>query len=362
MSVPLRQLLRAELSSLEAYRVPTEPPPVKLDANESPWPLPDLARRRFAELTQRIAFHRYPDGRATACRNALANRHGGDPDAYVLGSGSDELIALLGTALCTPKDGQDKPVALYPEPTFVMYGVTSRAHGWKTAAVPLDGNWQLDDDAMSGAIDKTRPNIVYYASPNNPTGNVFSPASIEALIRRFPDMLHVIDEAYVAYAERSLADWCDRFSNVAVMGTLSKIGLAAIRFGWMRMHPALAAEVDKVRQPFNLNVLTQEIAVLALTELAPVFQAQVEQVVNERARLGSALNALDGLHVYPSAANFVLVRVDEDAAGLGERLLASGVAVRRFSGTRLAGHIRITVGTPEENDLLLASLQHNLHP
>lgn len=362
MSVPLKQLLRAELSSLKAYRVPAKPPPVKLDANESPWPLPQAARDRFAEATQRIAFHRYPDGRAAACRGALARRDGGDPEAYVLGSGSDELIGLLATALCRPRKGNDKPVALYPEPTFVMYGVTSRAHGWETVGVPLDVNWQLDEDAMRAAIDRARPNIVYYASPNNPTGNVFRPATIEALTKQFPDTLHVIDEAYVAFAQRSLADWCGRFSNLAVMGTLSKVGLAAIRFGWVRMHPALAEEIEKVRQPFNLNALTQELATLALTELAPVFDAQVEHVVNERGRLAGALAALPGCQVYPSEANFVLVKVDHDVTSLSERLLQSGIAVRRFSSARLQGHVRITVGTPEENDQLLLSLQHNLRP
>ena len=362
MAVPLKSLLRDELDSLKAYTVPPEPPPTKLDANESPWPLPEEARRRIAELVRTTSFNRYPDGRATECRRALAGRFGGTPDAYILGSGSDELIALLATALSTPRQGRQKPVALYPEPTFVMYGVTSKGHGWETLGVPLDENWQLDDDAMNEAAAGTLPNIIYYASPNNPTGNTFSERSLERLIEAFPETLHVIDEAYVAFAEQSLADWPDRFENVAVMGTLSKMGLAAIRFGWMRMHPALAAEIDKVRQPFNVNTLTQSIATLVLTDLAPLFDQQVEAIVQQRSALVNALGAFEALHVYPSSANFLLIGVAGNTPALCDKLLASGIAVRQFTGpgARLSGHIRVTVGTPEENERLLSALRHNL--
>lgn len=359
MPIPLQELLRDELGSLKAYTVPADPPPVKLDANESPWPLPEEARQRLARVTAELAFHRYPDARAERPRRALAERFGGDPDQYLLGSGSDELIALLATALSNPRSGSTKPVVVFPEPTFVMYGVTSKAHGWEVVRVSLDENWQLDLEAMREAADATPPNIIYYASPNNPTGNTFAPETLETLIKKLPQTLHVVDEAYAAFSEQSLSEWCSRFDNVAVMGTLSKIGLAAIRFGWIRMHPFLAAEVDKVRQPFNLNGLTQEIATLALTDLAPVLDEQVRAVVEERAKLFTGLDSFDELRPYPSAANFILVATSGDTGRLCEHLLEHGIAVRSFAGHggRLHGLFRVTVGTPDENEKLLEAVK-----
>ena len=355
----LKTLFRPELDELSAYRVPPTPPAVKLDANESPFPLPPEARARLATALHASDLHRYPDGRATRLREALARGLGGSADEYVLGSGSDELIGSLATAMCQPRAGAERPVVVFPEPTFVMYGMTSRAHGWDTLGVPLDSAWDLDAEAMAEVLDRKAPNLVYYASPNNPTGNCFSRDRIETLVESFPDTLHVIDEAYGAYSDQSFATFSERHANCALMGTLSKVGFAGIRVGWVRIHEELSAELDKVRQPFNLNTASQIVATLALTDLAPLLEEQITVIVAERERLANALEAHDALHCHPSGANFLLVRYAGDVPELCAALLDREIAVRQFSSgdPRLRSCIRVTVGTPEENLRLVGALR-----
>ena len=355
----LQDLFRPELASLHAYRVPPEPPAVKLDANESPWLLPGEAWEQVLAAIHRIDLHRYPDGNAAPVRAALARTLSGDPDQFVLGAGSDELIALVATAMSNPRSGQEQPVVLCPEPTFVMYRLTSIAHGWRAVGVPLDERWDLDVDAMSDALERERPNVVYYARPNNPTGNAFSRDRIEALVEAYPDTLHVIDEAYVAFAPDSMSSFCLERPHCALLGTLSKIGFAAIRVGWLRLHAELAAELEKVRQPFNVNALSQAVATLALTELAPMIHAQARAVRSERTRLVDRIGQLSGFEVFPSDANFLLIRTPGSVESLREQLLEQEIAVRRFGPgyPRLAQCIRITVGTPAENDRLIEALE-----
>ena len=355
----LKALFRPELDELSAYRVPPAPPAVKLDANESPWPLPPEARARIAAVLHTSELHRYPDGRATNLRDALARGLGGSVNEYVLGAGSDELIALMATAMCRPRSGAERPVVVFPEPTFVMYGMTSRAHGWQPVGVPLDGAWDLDADAMAAALARTNPNVVYYATPNNPTGNCFSRRKMENLVDAFPDSLHVIDEAYGPYSGQSFATFAEERPHCALMGTLSKVGFAGIRVGWVRIHEALSHELEKVRQPFNLNTASQDIATLALTDLAPVLEEHITSIVTERERLATELERHEERQCFASDANFLLVRVGGEVPELCAALLDREIAVRQFSSgdSRLRSCIRITIGTPQENQRLVEALR-----
>jgi histidinol-phosphate aminotransferase len=356
----LKALFRPELDELSAYRVPPTPPAVKvkLDANESPFTLPPEARAHVASALHATQLHRYPDGRATELRQALAWGLGGSEDEYVLGSGSDELIALLATAMSKPRGGAERPVVAFPQPTFVMYGLTSRAHGWEAIGVPLDDDWDLDANAMAAVIEKTAPNLVYYATPNNPTGNCFPREKIVALVDGFPDTLHVIDEAYGAYSEQSFATLCEERPQCALLGTLSKVGFAGIRVGWVRLDEALSAELEKVRQPFNLNTASQIVARLALTDLAPLLEEHITTIVAERERLATELDRHQALRCFPSDSNFLLVRYTGDVPELCSALLDREIAVRQFSDgdLRLRSCIRITIGTPEENQRLIEAL------
>ena len=360
MSDRLLALVRRELRPLTAYVTPAEHPAVKLDANESPWPLPDEARERVARAVAAVDMHRYPDPRATQLRAKIAERTLGHPDDLVLGSGSDEVIALLMTALTAPRGERERAAVLFPDPTFVMFRITALAHGLAPIAVPLDASFQLDVDAMRAAIETHAPNLVFLASPNNPTGNTFRDDDLRSLIESDPGALFVIDEAYGPFAGRTLASWCDQHENVALLGTLSKIGLAAARVGWCRLPRALAVEVDKARQPYNLNALSQAVALLAFGELAPVLDEHVRRIVAERERLAAALDGLPAVAPYPSDANFLLCRVDTDVTKLAAQLAKDGIAIKQWASGPLAGHARITVGTPDENDRLLEALARRL--
>jgi histidinol-phosphate aminotransferase len=320
--------------------------------------LPPEARARIAAVLHATDMHRYPDGRAAELREALALGLGGSPDEYVLGAGSDELISLMATAMSRPRTGAARPVVVFPEPTFVMYRMTSRAHGWQAVGVPLDDAWDIDADAMADAFGHTNPNVAYYASPNNPTGNCFARDRIERLVDAFPGTLHVIDEAYGAYAGQSFATFAEERPHCALMGTLSKVGFAGIRVGWVRIHEALSQELDKVRQPFNLNTASQVVATLALTDLAPLLEDGITTIVAERERLATDLDGYPALQCFPSDANFLLVQYTGDVPELCRALLDRDIVVRQFSSgdSRLQTCIRITIGTPAENQRLVEAL------
>ncbi len=357
MSEPPLNIAGVALAKLRAYHTPATPAPTKLDANESPRGLPEAARARLAEALAAAPLHRYPDGRATALRSALCERLGSEPDELLLGVGSDEVIQILLSAFDRPREGAAKPTVVIPSPTFVMYPITSRIQGFEPIEVPLDEDFGLDVEAMVKAIESHRPNLVFIASPNNPTGNAFDDTSLERVIEAAPDALVVIDEAYGPFAARSRNAWVERHANVGVMGTLSKVGLAGLRVGWIRMRAALVHEAEKARPPYNLCMPSQIAATLMLTELSHVIEDTVQELIGERARLGEGLRAIEGVRVLPSEANFFLIEV-EDAATIRAGLLELGVQVRRFANDpRLARHLRVTVGTPEENDELVVALR-----
>jgi histidinol-phosphate aminotransferase len=360
MNSKVDELVKHTVRPLSAYKAFAKSYPAKLDANESPWPLPGAARERIAQLIADISFHRYPDAGAHALREALAMRLGvADPDTLVLGVGSDEALAMLMRGLSQPRTAEQKARVMFPEPSFVMYGMRAIVEDCEPVPVPLTAQFQLDLPKMQAAIEATRPNLIFLATPNNPTGNCFRDADIVRVIELAPDALVIIDEAYGAFTGKTLAALSERYDNVAMMGTLSKIGMAGLRVGWVRLSRKLADEVEKVRQPYNLNSLSQAVATLALTELWPTLETQIADICQERARLAGLLHSIPRLTVFPSDANFFLVRVNGDAEQLAKQLLERGVSVRVFKGQSgpLAGHLRITVGTPAENDLLIDALR-----
>ena len=354
----LRRLLRPELASLHAYETPASPAPIRLDANESPWPLPEEARRQLAEAVASLSLHRYPDPRASEVRARLAARIGADASQIVLGVGSDEVIQLLITALARPREGRARAVVMVPDPTFSMYGIIAAGHGLDVVRVPLDATFGLDVEAFLRAIEAHRPNLVFLATPNNPTGNAFARGAVEAIVRAAHDAVVVVDEAYGAFASARATDLATAHPNVVLLGTLSKIGLAALRLGWAVAPDWLVPELEKVRLTYNLPGPTQALASLALGPLWPTFEAHVAAIVEERARLAAGLAAIEGVTPHPSDANFVLATLGPDAPATADALRREGLQVRAFGAhhPRLAHHLRFTVGTPAEDDALLEAL------
>jgi histidinol-phosphate aminotransferase len=350
------QLIRPEIQRLSAYHVADATGMVKLDAMENPYLLPDDLRAELGEKLRDSAINRYPDPHATAVQQALRQAFAIDP-AYdiMLGNGSDELIQIIASALAKPG-----AALLAVEPSFVMYRMIAVFAGLRYIGVPLQLDFTLDEAAVLDAIEREQPELVFLAYPNNPTGNVFDRAVIERILAAAPGLV-VIDEAYHAFAGgMSFLGELARFENLLLMRTVSKLGLAGLRLGYMIGRPVWIKEFDKVRLPYNVNILTQVAARFAL-EHVDVLERQAAFLVDERARLMQALCALNEVQAFESSANFILFRLPNALqvfAGLKRR----GILIKNLHGTHplLDNCLRVTVGAPLENDAFLIALSAEL--
>jgi histidinol-phosphate aminotransferase len=343
-------VVRPEIRALSKYAVAKGAGMIKLDAMESPFPLPEAVRAKIAAAASDVPVNRYPDGSADALRATIADAFAIPAAAgVILGNGSDELIQIITTALARPG-----ALVVAPEPSFEMYRLDATFAGMRYAGVPLRADFSLDADAMGAMIARERPALVWLAYPNNPTGNLFDSRAVERVLRAAPGLV-VVDEAYHAFADASFLPRIPEFPNLLVLRTVSKIGMAGLRLGYAAAAPEWIAEFDKVRPPYNLNALTQAVAPVLLAERG-VLDGWASALKAERARLETALARLPGVTVFPSRTNFVLIRVP-DAPRRFEALRAAGILVKNRHGVHpLLEHcLRITVGTPAENDALLAS-------
>ena len=349
----LQDIIRPDVLAMTSYPVPDSTGLIKLDAMENPYTLPaDLAERLGARLAG-VALNRYPAPRPAELL-AKIKRAMNVPDAceVLLGNGSDELISMMSVACSKPGA---KVVA--PVPGFVMYEMSAKFAHLAFIGVPLKADFTLDADALVAAIEEHAPALVYLAYPNNPTGTLYDDADIERVIAAASKSLVVIDEAYQPFAEKSWMPRAADFDNVVVMRTVSKLGLAGIRLGYMAGRPSWIMQFDKVRPPYNINVLTQATADFLLDHL-DVLDAQAAELRAQRTQLAREVAALPGMTVFPSAGNFLLVRVP-DAAVAFETLLTSRVLIKNVGKMHplLANCIRLTVGTAEENAHMVAALK-----
>jgi len=338
----------------------------KLDANELPYGLPAELRAELGRVLAEVAIERYPDAAARRLRAVLARQLSaatghtpGTPgisirgDQLVFGNGSDELIAILCSAFAAPR-GHRPAAVLYPVPSFVYYRHSAIVRGVDVVEVPLTETFELDEPAMIRAIEEHQPSVVFLALPNNPTGTLWRLGFAAELAARFRDVVIVSDEAYVIYSGATSLPVLADHPNLVVMRTLSKLGMAGLRVGFTISSPAIAALLEKLRPPYNVSALDQRAAEFLLEHATEWCAARAAEVVAERARLAAALTAR-GFEVFASEANLVLVRTT-GAAALWQRLADAGVTVRLFDAGRLAGCLRITVGTPAETEALLAAL------
>ncbi len=348
-------VLRRDVQDMHAYAVQPSAGLVKLDSMENPFRLPEALQQALGERLGRVALNRYPAGRVEDLRDALA-RHARLPDgcALTLGNGSDELITMLSMACDVPG-----AVFMAPLPGFVMYEMSAKLQGIRFVGVPLTAEFELDEPAMLAAIEEHRPALIYLAYPNNPTANLWDDAVIDRLIQAAPGLV-VMDEAYQPFAARDSMARLQRYPHVLVMRTMSKFGLAGVRIGYLMGRRELVQEIDKLRPPYNVSVLNAEAALFAL-EHADEYARQAAVIREQRQRLQAALQAMPGVHAYPSEANMILVRVP-DAKRAFDGMKQRGVLVKNISGLHplLAGCIRLTVGTPEENTLMIDALKASL--
>jgi histidinol-phosphate aminotransferase len=351
--------IREDVRAGHIYNVPDSSGYIKLDAMENPYQLPDPLRAALAQRLADAVLNRYPLASYSTLKEKIRSTQG-VPAGYdvILGNGSDEIISIL----CTACSRQDKrAVVLAPSPAFVMFQRSAQFAGMDYVGVPLKADFSLDRAAMLAAIAEHKPALVFLAYPNNPTGNLYDEADMVAIIEAMGENgIVVSDEAYQPFARISFMDKLPQYPNLVVMRTLSKLGLAGIRLGYLAAAPALLEQFDKVRPPYNVNVLTQVAAEFALDHV-DVLDEQAARLNEARTELAAAMAALPGVTVFPSSANFITLRVP-DAEKTCAKLFAERVLIKNLSRMHelLANCIRVTVSTPEENSVFLNALKASL--
>jgi histidinol-phosphate aminotransferase len=350
-------LVRPEILALKAYHVADAGGMVKLDAMENPYPLPEKVRRDLADALSRVDLNRYPDPAAPQLRGLIARKMGVPAGMEVLlGNGSDDLIQIVTLTVAKP-GAVMMYLMMYPGPTFVMYAMNATFFGLRAVPVGLREDFSLDVQAFLKAMREHRPAVVYLAYPNNPTGVLYPEADVLEIIRAAEGLV-VLDEAYHAFAQKTFMARLGEFPNLVVMRTVSKLGLAGIRLGYLAARPEWVEQFNKVRQVYNVNALTQAAATFMLERLE-VLEEQAARIRKERQSLGKDLAALKGVTVFPSEANFFLIRVP-DADRVFGSLQQQGVLVRNLNSPALKNCLRVTVGTPDENRILLTALREAL--
>jgi histidinol-phosphate aminotransferase len=348
----VEQIIRPEILRLSPYHVPSSSGMIKLDAMENPYSLPETLQEEIAQLVTTISANRYPDSNSVSLKSSLRETMeipmGMD---IMLGNGSDEIIQIIALALARPG-----AVLMSVEPAFVMFRMIATYSNMEYIGVPLKADFSLDLDLMLDAITKHQPAIIFIAYPNNPTGNLFDVEAVSRIIESAPGVV-VVDEAYHAFAGSSFIDKLSEYPNLLLMRTLSKLGLAGLRLGFLTGRPEWLIQLEKVRLPYNVGVLTQEVA-RKILQYPDILQQQVDAIKAERVVMNKYLNVLDGVEVFPSDANFILFRVNE-ASQIFLELKQRNILIKNLDGSHplLKNCLRVTIGTPDENKQFLQALQ-----
>ncbi len=347
-------LVRPELRALSPYHVPDSSGLVKLDAMENPYSWPGDLRDQWLQQLSRVSVNRYPDPAARPLKSRLRDTMGIPQGADILlGNGSDEIIQLLAMAFAIP--GRS---VMAPEPSFAMYRMIATYLGLPFIAVPLGADFELDSESMRTAMAAHEPAVTFLAQPNNPTGNVFEAEAIRSVIGAAPGIV-VVDEAYFPFTDETMLPEVLAHPNLLVMRTVSKMGLAGLRLGFLVGAREWLAEIDKLRLPYNINVLTQLSAEFALDHVS-VLTEQTQRIRRDRNALARGLGAVEGIRVFPSEANFLLFRTPPSRAdAIFQDLRSRGVLIKNLSGQQgpLKDCLRVTVGTAAENCAFLDALR-----
>lgn len=351
----IERLVRPEIQAMKAYHVADASGLIKLDAMENPYPWPQSMQNAWCEVLQSVEMNRYPDPTGdTLCQQLRETMSVAEGQGILLGNGSDEIIQILAMSLAKPGA---KLMAF--EPGFVMYKLIAELVGMEYVGVPLaEQDFSIDLEQALLAIRNHQPELVFIAYPNNPTGNAFDPMVIDAIVEEAEGLV-IIDEAYQPFAEDSFMGRLGQHTNMLVMRTVSKLGLAGLRLGFLAGSEAWLEQFNKVRLPYNINVLTQASVEFALKH-SDVFEQQAAEIRQQRHHMQQALLNMPNIHPYPSRANFILFKT---AAGMADSIFQAlkekGVLIKNLNpaGGVLADCLRVTVGAPEENAQFLKALQ-----
>ena len=352
MSEDVLSRLRPELKKLQTYAVPDAAGLVKLDAMENPFTWPVSMRTKWQDRISHAQVNRYPEPNPEGLKKKLKEQFGPKENCDLLfGNGSDELIQLLVMAIAKPG-----ACILTVSPSFSMYQMIAEIVGVDCHVVPLDENFELDMPGMLAAIDQFDPALIFLAYPNNPTGNSWNRSDIQEVMNRSRGIV-VIDEAYGPFANDSFTDELAKNNNMLLLRTASKLGLAAIRFGWLAGDRELIAELNKIRLPYNISQLTQLTMEFALENYA-MFAEQAETIRTLRGSMFGQLCAIEGVKPFASEANFILIKLlSRDADEVFEGLLKQKVLIKNLSKQAgLSQCLRVTVGSKEENKIFCEAL------
>jgi histidinol-phosphate aminotransferase len=343
---------RADLGLREGYHSAQVEVEVRLNANESPFPPPPEWLAAVHSALDAVSFQRYPDREAWELRSALATLHGVRADQVFCANGSNEVLQ----SLCLAYGGAGRRVATF-EPTYALHAHIAHLTGTGVVESERLDDFSLDLDSVGSVLARTRPSITFLCSPNNPTGMAESPATVDRVLASAEPGLVVVDEAYGQFADWSALSLVDDARPLVVTRTYSKTwSMAAARLGYLIGPAPVVSSLERVALPYHLDALKQAAGRLAL-RFVPAMEERVALLVQERGRLSSALNGLP-VTVWPSQANFILFRPEgRKGAEVWQGLVDRSVLVRDCSSwPRLANCLRVTVGTPSENDRFLAAL------
>lgn len=351
----VEQFIRGDVLAAKAYPVGDATGLIKLDAMESPYSFPESLKPGLLECINQVELNRYPVPSYTGLKAALRKTYSINPSsAIMVGNGSDELIDIITKAVAKPG-----ATIVAPVPSFVMYAGSAMQAQVKFVGVPLSPvDFSLDLPALLTAIHTHQPAVVWLALPNNPTGNSYASADVEAVLAAAPGIV-VMDEAYEPFSPVTWMPRLPEFPNLIVMRTVSKWGFAGIRLGYMAGSPQWLDQLEKIRPPYNVNVMSDAVAQYCLEHEA-VFAALCTVMCEQRQHLYNAVSALPGVTAFVSDANFVLARF-ADSQATYNGLKRDGLLVKDMSFLHpfLKNCLRLSVGTPEQTRALIASLQKN---
>lgn len=345
--------IKTQVRELRPYSLTPERAEVKLNQNENPWDAPlEIKRETLARISER-AWSRYPDFVPASLHEKLAGFSRWKTEGIIAGNGSNELIQAL--LMVTVESGRR---VLINEPTFALYRQITTVLGGEVISVPLTQALTYDVEAATAMIESADPVVTIFCSPNNPTGCVIDRPDLVSVLERTRGLV-VIDEAYFEFSNQTTVPLLEAHSNLVVLRTFSKaMGMAALRIGYLMASPELAAEIAKAVLPYNLNAVSRTAAEVAIDMYASEIEPRIGQIVAERDRLYDQLKRIEGLAPVSSRANFMVVRSAIQPRRVYQELLRRGILVRDVSSyPMLEDYFRVSVGTPDENDLLLAALR-----
>ena len=346
-----------QLADIEPYDPKYIPAEVMISANENAADVPFELRREIEREVRKVAFNRYPDPLANDLRDLIAEANGLDRDQVLMGNGGDEL--LFGMALAWGGPGR---TFLNMPPTFSVYKNNAQLTNTTIVDIPRLPDFSIDEDAVIARLAQGDIDFTIVTSPNNPSGNLADPAFVKRMCEA-SDALVMVDEAYFEFSRHTARPLLGSYENLVILRTFSKaFSMAGVRMGYLLGSERVLREFKKVRQPYSVDAVSQAIARVVYANRAE-FEKGIDLIIEERARLFEALGAMEGVTVYPSAANYILFRLAPayDAGKVWQQLLDAGVLIRDFSRAKgLENSLRVSVGAPEENTRFLEELRNAL--